>query len=198
METPEGDLIDRSIRGDLVAFNKIVERYQSSMVLHCTGLLRDTALAEDVTQETFVKAWRSLPTFRGDSLRSWLMRIATNGCLDVLRQRSRRATDSLDAQLVEPRATWTTQTHDFSPEEQSEQAELALRLDQALAQLPEEQRIALLMSDVLGYDYHEIAALTDSAIGTVKSRISRARARLRNDLLADPDSREHFERYGRS
>jgi RNA polymerase sigma-70 factor (ECF subfamily) len=198
VETPEGELIERSVRGDLVAFNQIVERYQSSVLMHSTGLLRDAALAEDVTQETFVKAWRNISTFRGDSLRSWLMRIATNGCLDVLRQRNRRATDSLDAQVFEPRATWSSQTHDFSPEEQSEQAELAGRLDRALARLPEDQRIALLLSEVLGYDYHEIATLTESAIGTVKSRISRARTRLRSELLADPDSREHFERYSRS
>jgi RNA polymerase sigma-70 factor, ECF subfamily len=197
-EIPEGVLIDRTMRGDLEAYNQIVERHQANVLLHCSGLLRDSALAEDITQETFVKAWRGLSKFRGDSMRSWLMRIATNGCLDVLRQRSRRATDSLDAHVVEPTAVWSSQTHEFSPEEKSEQAELASRLERALAGLPEDQRVALLMSDALGYDYSEIAALTDSAIGTVKSRISRARARLRRDLLSDPDSREHFERYGRS
>jgi RNA polymerase sigma-70 factor (ECF subfamily) len=198
IDLSEAELIDRSTRGDLDAYNAIVERYQSAVLLHCTALLRDAPLAEDVTQDTFVKAWLGLKRFRGDSVRSWLMRIATNGCLDVLRQRTRRATDSLDAHPVEPVAVWSSQTKESSPEERSEQTELAARLETALSQLPDEQRVALLMSDVLGYDYVEIAALTDTAIGTVKSRISRARARLRLDLLADADSREHFERYGRS
>lgn len=196
--TPEADLIVRASQGDLGAFNQIVELHQAAVLLHCTGILRDSSLAEDVTQETFVKAWKSLPSFRGTTSRAWLMRIATNGCLDLIRQRTRRATDSLDAQVYEPTPVWSSQTHDFSPEEQSEHSELAARLDDALSQLPEDQRIALLMSEVLGYDYQEIADLTASAIGTVKSRISRARARLRTDLLADSESREHFERYGRS
>jgi RNA polymerase sigma-70 factor (ECF subfamily) len=197
-ETPESVLIQRAVDGDLGSFNQILERYQRSVVLHCTGILRDASLAEDVAQETFVKAWKNLATFRGESVRSWLMRIATNGCLDLLRQRNRHLVDSLDAQLTEPTPMWSTQSHDFSPEEQSEQSELAGRLEQALSMLPEDQRVALLMSDVLGYDYIEIASLTDSAIGTVKSRISRARARLRVELLGDNNSREHFERYGRS
>ena len=79
----------------------------------------------------------------------------------------------------------------------AEQRELATKLESALAELPADQRIALLMADVLGYDYLDVAELTGSALGTVKSRISRARARLRAMLLADDGAREHFERYVR-
>jgi len=197
-ETAESILIERAVAGDLTAFNQIVELYQSAVLTHCTAILRDPSLAEDVAQESMVKAWRSISGFRGESIRSWLMRIATNSCLDLIRQRARQATDSLDAQLTEPTPIWSTQSHDFSPEERSEQAELSDRLGAALARLPEEQRVALLMSDALGYEYHEIAEITDSAIGTIKSRISRGRARLRAELLADEQSREHFERYDRS
>ena len=202
---PEGEagnsddlrLIEEAKSGNLDAFNQIVSRYQQQIIIHCTGILRDASLAEDVTQETFIRAWRSLSSFHGTSLRAWLMRIATNRCLDILRQRTRQATDSLDAQLTEPTPVWSTQIQDQSPEERSEQIDLARNLERALDNLPDEQRIALLMSDVLGYDYHEIATITGSAIGTVKSRISRARAKLRQDLLAIADAREHFERYSR-
>lgn len=198
MEIAETVLIERAVAGDQDAFNQIVTRYQHSILLHCTSILRDPMLAEDVAQESMVKAWRNIGSFRGESIRSWLMRIATNSCLDLIRQRTRQAADSLDAQLVEPTPIWSSQSHEFSPEQNSENAELSDRLELALSLLPEEQRMALLMSDVLGYDYHEIAELTGSAMGTIKSRISRARARLRTELLADQDSREHFGRYERS
>jgi RNA polymerase sigma-70 factor (ECF subfamily) len=85
-----------------------------------------------------------------------------------------------------------------SPEINAEHLELNDRLSTALSDLPEDQRVALLMADVLGYDYVEIAELTNTAIGTVKSRISRARGRLRLTLLADANSREHFDRFTRS
>jgi RNA polymerase sigma-70 factor (ECF subfamily) len=196
---PVGDdvLIGRATEGDLEAFNLVVERYQHAVISLCTGILRDASLAEDVAQDTFVRAWKSLPGFKGDSARSWLLRIATNRCFDLLRQRQRHATDSLDAQVIEFEPIWSTQTQNVSPEDQAEQLELGDRLELALSALPADQRVALLMADVLGYDYLEIAELTGSALGTVKSRISRARSRLRAALLADEQSREHFERYVR-
>lgn len=193
----DGILLARANAGDLDAFNIFVERYQHVVIALCTGILRDASLAEDVAQDTFIRAWRNLPGFKGDSARSWLLRIATNRCFDLLRQRNRQATESLDAQPVEHEPTWSTQTREDSPEMQAERGELRMRLDAALEELPADQRIALLMADVLGYDYLEIAEITGSAMGTVKSRISRARSRLRAVLLADDESREHFERYAR-
>lgn len=193
----DGVLLAHANDGDLDAFNIFVERYQHAVIALCTGILRDASLAEDVAQDTFIRAWKSLPGFKGDSARSWLLRIATNRCFDLLRQRNRQATDSLDAQVVELEPIWSTQTGEDSPEAQAERGELGLRLEAALADLPADQRIALLMADVLGYDYLEIAEITGSAMGTVKSRISRARSRLRAALLADDESREHFERYAR-
>ncbi len=194
---PDGELLARAAEGDLDAFNLFVERHQRAVVALCTSILRDTSLAEDVTQDAFIRAWRNLPTFKGESAKPWLFRIATNRCLDLLRQRNRQATDSLDAQLVELKPRWTTQTPHDAPESEAERAEMGDRLDAALTELPDDQRVALVMADVLGYDYVEIAELTGTAMGTVKSRISRARARLRTTLLADTESREHFERYVR-
>jgi RNA polymerase sigma-70 factor (ECF subfamily) len=194
---PDGELLARAAEGDLDAFNLFVERHQRAVVALCTGILRDANLAEDVTQDAFIRAWKNLPSFKGDSAKAWLLRIATNRCLDLLRQRNRQATDSLDAQIVELEPRWTTQSPSESPESEAERVEMGDRLNAALAELPDDQRIALVMADVLGYDYVEIAELTGSAMGTVKSRISRARARLRAALLADTESREHFERYVR-
>ena len=191
----DGILLSRAADGDLDSFNVFIERYQRAVVSLCTGILRDPSLAEDVTQDTFIRAWRNLGSFKGESGKAWILRIATNRCLDLLRQRTRQATDSLDAQLYEPETLWSTQTHSESPDSVAERVELSARIEAALAELPDDQRIALLMADVLGYDYLEVAELTGAAMGTVKSRISRARARLRSILLADETSREHFERY---
>lgn len=197
-DVSDGQLIARAASGDLRAFNAIVERYQRQVFAVCMNLLRDRMAAEDVAQDTFIRAWSAISTFRGDSARSWLLRIASNRCLDLLRQRQRQLTSSLDAQLVEFEPRWSSMVGADSPENISEQLELNVRLSDALSELPEDQRVALLMADVLGYDYVEIAELTSTAIGTVKSRISRARGRLRLTLLSDANSREHFDRFARS
>src|SRR5687768_9483708 len=148
----DGDLLARALDGDLDAFNTFVERYQQTVVNLCTSILRDASLAEDVAQDTFIRAWKNLPGFKGESAKSWLLRIATNRCLDLIRQRTRHATASLHAQVVESEPLWSTQTRDEGPEASAELGELSNRLDMALAELPADQRIALLMADVLGYD----------------------------------------------
>jgi RNA polymerase sigma-70 factor (ECF subfamily) len=171
----DGYLLARALNGDLDAFNEFVERYQHAVVSLCTSILRDASLAEDVAQDTFIRAWKNLPGFKGESAKSWLLRIATNRCLDLIRQRSRQATDSLDAQVVESEPLWSTQTRDDSPEAAAELGELSDRLDTALAELPADQRIALLMSDVLGYDYLDVAELTGT--GQASGRAARGRRR---------------------
>jgi RNA polymerase sigma-70 factor (ECF subfamily) len=196
--TSDGLLLARAASGDLQAFNKVVERYQRQVFAVCMNLLRDRMLAEDVTQDTFIRAWSAIATFQGDSAKSWLLRIASNRCLDLLRQRQRHITSSLDAQTVEYEPRWSSMVGTESPEVNAEHLELSGRLGAALSELPEEQRVALLMADVLGYDYAEIAEMTETAVGTVKSRISRARSRLRLTLLSDDKSREHFDRFARS
>ncbi|CAN5330198.1 hypothetical protein BH09CHL1_BH09CHL1_23480 [soil metagenome] len=197
-DATDGLLVARAAAGDLKAFNDIVERYQRQVFAVCMNLLRDRMAAEDVAQDTFIRAWSAISTFHGDSAKSWLLRIASNRCLDVLRQRQRQLTSSLDAQVVEFEPRWSSMVGADSPETTAEQLELNDRLSDALSDLPEDQRVALLMADVLGYDYVEIADLTNTAIGTVKSRISRARGRLRLTLLSDANSREHFDRFARS
>jgi RNA polymerase sigma-70 factor (ECF subfamily) len=131
-------------------------------------------------------------------VRPWLLRIATNRCYDLLRARGRRPADSLDAELYEIEPEWTSQVGAAEhPDVFAARAELSMHLERALAALPEDQRLAVILADVQGYGYEEVATITGVALGTVKSRISRARARLRQALRDDPTTGELFERFGR-
>ena len=185
----DGELIALAAIGDLDAFNVIVERYERAVYAASWRILRDPMLAEDAAQDTFVRAWNAVESFHGDNAKPWLLRIATNRCLDLIRQRTRQATGSLDEQLTEHEPRWST----LSPQErEAERIELSNRLEAAMARLPDDQRVAIVLADAMGYDYSEVAEMTGSAIGTVKSRISRGRSRLRGILLNDPSAREHF------
>jgi RNA polymerase sigma factor (sigma-70 family) len=173
-----------------------VARHQSSVYNVCLRMLRDAALAEDATQDAFIKAWTAISTFRGGLVRPWLMRIATNRCYDILRAQSRRPAASFDAELIETEPQWTSQTEiGEDPEQHASRHELSVFLERALADLADDQRMAIILSDLQGHSYDEIAQITGVAIGTVKSRISRARTRLREIVLAQTDAREHLERY---
>jgi RNA polymerase sigma-70 factor (ECF subfamily) len=198
---PEDAIDERLIRaaqaGNLDAFNDLVTRHERAVYSVCLRLLRDQAAAEDAAQDTFIRAWGAIETFRGGVVRPWLLRIATNRAYDVIRSRNRRPTRSLDAELFESEPEWTTQAHSEGPESYAGRTELARYLDQALAQLPEDQRTAIVLSDVQGYGYEDIANVTGVAIGTVKSRISRGRSSLRALLKQDEANRELFERFVR-
>ena len=191
-------LVRAAQQGEIASFNALVRRHERAVFNVCLRLLRDVQAAEDVTQDTFVKGWTAIESFRGDAVRPWLLRIATNRCYDVLRARARRPTRSLDAEPFEIEPDWTSQTgREEHPEAFSTRAELALLLERALAALPDDQRLAVILVDVQGYGYDEAAAVSGAAIGTVKSRLSRARARLRQTLRDDPACAELFERFGR-
>lgn len=191
-------LVRNAQRGDLHSFNTIVTRHQRAVYNLCLRMLRDGALAEDATQDAFIKAWTAIATFRGGMVRPWLLRIATNRCYDVLRAQGRRPADSLDSELVESEPRWTSQSEVADhPEHHATRRELSQFLERALGELPDDQRLAIILSDVHGHTYDEIAQITDVAVGTVKSRISRARSRLRELMLANTDAREHVERYQR-
>jgi RNA polymerase sigma-70 factor (ECF subfamily) len=191
-------LIQNAQQGDLPSFNTLVTRHQRSVYNVCLRMLRESALAEDAAQDTFIKAWTSIGTFRGGLVRPWLLRIATNRCYDILRSQGRRPASSLDAELVESEPQWTSQTAIAEhPEGHATRRELSAYLERALGELPDDQRLAIILSDVQGHSYDEIAQITEVAVGTVKSRIFRARARLRELVLAETNAREHLERYQR-
>ncbi len=186
METHDDEpgLISRSRDGDLEAFNVLVERYQRPLYNLCLRMLAVPEAAEDATQEAFINAFRALSTFRGGSFRAWLFRVGANSCYDELRRRRSRPAVSLD----EPRGAGgqTLDVADAEPglDELMERGELAELLQRALAVLPADQRLAIVLADVHGLDYSEIAVAMDCSLGTVKSRINRGRQRLRRALRA--------------
>jgi RNA polymerase sigma-70 factor (ECF subfamily) len=180
----EPDLTARGRTGDLDAFNVLVERYQRPLYNLCLRLLASPEAAEDATQDAFIHAFRSISTYRGGSFRAWLFRIGANACYDEMRRRRARPALSLDEPRGEEQQTIDVAGHDPTPDEHLERVELAAVLQEALAGLPPDQRLAIVLADVQGFDYSEIAVAMECSLGTVKSRISRGRAQLRVILQA--------------
>ncbi|MBA3450494.1 MAG: sigma-70 family RNA polymerase sigma factor [Chloroflexia bacterium] len=189
-------LIRASQAGDLEAFNLLVQRHERPVFNVALRLLRDVGLAEDATQDTFIRAWQNIRTFQTGSVRSWLYKIATNRSYDMLRASARRPAGSLEAEMVEIEPIWASSGHgEESPDAHALRRELSIYLERALTALPDDQRMVVLLVDVQGLDYHEVAETMGIALGTVKSRLSRARAKIRQALADDAPARELFERY---
>ena len=180
--TDEPALIRSAQHGDWEAFNGLVLRYQQQVYNLAYRIMGDEAAASDVTQEAFISAYRHVGSFHQGSFKNWLLRIARNACYDELRCRKRRATVSLDATLVTEEGVieFDLPTSTDGPEQIVQRRELADLLQRGINQLPFEQRLALVLRDVQGLRYDEIAEITHSKYGTVKSRLSRARAKLRD------------------
>jgi len=190
------DLVRAAQAGDLDAFNILVQRHERPVFNVALRLLRDVGLAEDATQDTFIRAWQNIRTFQTGSVRSWLYKIATNRAYDMLRASARRPAGSLEAEIVEIEPIWTSGGQDEeSPDAHALRRELSIYLERALTALPDDQRMVVLLVDVQGLDYHEVAEAMGIALGTVKSRLSRARAKIRQALADDASARELFERY---
>ena len=177
----DAELVRRSQGGDLDAFNAIVSRYQSQVVNVAARVLGSRAGGEDAAQEAFISAYRGIGRFRGGSLRAWLMRIAVNAGRDMLRVRRRRPEDSLDESLTNP--SFQPVAEGESPEEYATRSELNTELQRAILTLPDDQRTVLVLIDVQGLTYDEAAEAVGTSIGTVKSRLSRARAKVRDSLM---------------
>lgn len=184
-DVEESTLVQRSRGGDIAAFNVLVERFQRGLYNLCLRMLGSGAAAEDATQEAFIAAFRRLDSFRGGSFRAWLYRIAANVCYDELRRRRARPAVSLDATLDEGGLAEIASPIP-SPARQLERGEVVAAIQKALDALPSDQRLAVILCDVQGMDYAEISAVVGAPLGTVKSRIARARLRLRAILRADP------------
>jgi len=186
----EADLISRSTQGDLDAFNLLVEQYQRPLYNICLRMLNSQEAAEDATQEAFIAAYRAIHRFRGArpggraaGFRAWLFRIGVNACYDELRRRHARPAASLDVPRGESGRTLDVPNPGPTLEERAQTAELGFAIQEALSALPSDQRLAVVLCDVQGLDYAEIAQVMGVSLGTVKSRINRARSRLRTFLL---------------
>jgi len=181
----EASLLRDSLAGDLDAFNRLVELHQRLVFNICLRMLGSPAAAEDATQEAFISAWRNISSFRGQSFRAWLTRIAANACTDELRRRSRRPAVSLDAPAAGEEAPLEIPDRAAGPEEAALRADQRRRIQAALLDLPADQRLAVVMCDVQGFAYEEIAEAMRTSVGTVKSRIARGREKLRRLLAAE-------------
>jgi RNA polymerase sigma-70 factor, ECF subfamily len=172
-----------ALEGDVEAFNQLVAAYQDYLFGLTLRVVRDRAAAEDAVQEAFFSAYRNLSRFRGDSFRSWLTRIALNAATDVLRVRKRRPAGPYPEWEDE---AWQPPSDEAEgPERQAIEAQRRRVLGAAMARITPDQRTAIILYDVHGYDYAEIAELTRVSVGTVKSRIHRGRLALRELLAGD-------------
>lgn len=186
----EALLVARSQSGDVNAFNQLVLHYQQTVYNVILRMLGDRDTSADVAQETFIAAYRAIQSFRGgSSLRAWLLRIATNQACDHWRRTNRHPVDSLDSVMDEGEphgvglpGTLVTTEQAANPEEFLLNQELQVLIQKGLQELPLDQRVAVVLCDVQGLSYEEIAASTQTSLGTVRSRIARGRARLRDYL----------------
>jgi RNA polymerase sigma-70 factor (ECF subfamily) len=175
-------LVERARAGDLEAFNDLVVCYQELLFALVVRMVPDRDQASDCVQEAFFSAYRNLDAFRGGSVRSWISRIAINAAMDTQRYRKRRPADpypELEDDAWQPPADASA-----DPVTTALTSERHKVLNEALRQVTDDQRTAIVLYDVEGYDYAEIAEMTGVSLGTVKSRIHRGRLALRG-LLVD-------------
>jgi RNA polymerase sigma-70 factor (ECF subfamily) len=176
-------LVEQSKAGELEAFNRLVELYQDYLFSMTVRVVRDRDVAEDAVQDAFFSAYRNLDRFSGTSFRAWLTRIAINAARDILRKRKRRPS--------QPYPEWEDESWQppapasEGPEQVSVAGQQRAVLARAMTAITDDQRAAIILYDVQGYDYGEIAEMTEVSVGTVKSRIHRGRLALREELGAN-------------
>jgi len=181
----EASLIRSSREGDLDAFNQLVLRYQAMIYNLAQRILGDPDSADDITQETFLTAYLNLPRFRNGSFRSWLYRIATNACYDVHRQHKRHPVLSIEKEIIEEQEflpLFDVHGSSLMPEAEFDRHELGRVIQKALDHLDVDQRTVVVLVDLQDFDYQEAAQILGIPVGTVKSRLARARMSLRQLL----------------
>lgn len=188
MQQDESFLIKKAARGDVESFEKLIEAHQKKVFNIALGMLKNPADAEDIAQDVFIKVYKSLKNFKGQSsFSTWLYRVTTNTCLDELRRRKTRQTFSIDEEIVTQEGEVSKQVVDDSPspDEILEKNELKRNISHAISKLAKEHRTVIVLRDMQGFSYEEIANILQLPLGTVKSRINRARLTLKDILKAD-------------
>ena len=185
----ERELIRKAGRGDAYAFEQLMTVHESKMYAVALRMCGNREDAQDCLQEAMLRVYRAISGFKGQSsFSTWVYRITMNSCLDELRRRKSRAAVSLDSMLE---SGFAPSDESDTPEESSLRSEQKRALEKAIAQLPEDMRAAIVLRDIQGCSYDEIAQALDTNVGTIKSRISRGREKLRAVLT------EQLELFGR-
>ena len=187
MTQTERELVSRARAGDTAAFEQLMLDNQDRVYTLCLRMTGNREDALDLAQETFLNAWRGRSSFQGNSsFSTWVYRLASNACIDFLRKRKRRqqgesphSLDDEEAPLPEPADPRG------SPEEELERRELRRAVERGLQALPDHHRQVLVMRELSGMSYQEIGAVLDLDLGTVKSRIARARLALKKFLVQE-------------
>ncbi|MCP4363276.1 MAG: RNA polymerase sigma factor [Chloroflexi bacterium] len=178
----EAALIEQAKKGDVSAYNRLVIQYQQVVYNVAYRVMGEPQSAEDMTQEAFISAYKSINSFRGGSFKSWLLRIVTNRCYDELRKYKRRPQSSIE-EITEEHASFAfMRDPKEGPEKFQQRLDMIQAIENCLQGLPDDQRMTAVLGDIEGYDYKEIAKITRVSLGTVKSRMSRARRKLRECL----------------
>jgi RNA polymerase sigma-70 factor (ECF subfamily) len=181
----EADLIRQAKRHNLNAFNELVLLYQDMAYNVAYRIMGEGVSAADATQDAFISAYEKLHTFADETnFKAWLLRIVTNKCYDMLKYNKRRPGSSLDEMTEANESSKWLVGDGAQPEEEQEVGEMVAAVQHCLDALPDDQRIVAILCDVEGYDYNAAAEIAATSLGTIKSRLSRARAKLR-DCLRD-------------
>jgi RNA polymerase sigma-70 factor (ECF subfamily) len=181
----EGALIQDALNGDLNAFNTLVLHYQDMAYNIAYRIMGEPGAADDATQEGFISAYQKLHQYRGGSFKAWLLRIVTNNCYDELRRRQRQPVTPLKPDLPDGETLedpYWIEDDSLSPEEQTEQAELQSAIQNCINELDKKFKVILVLVDVEGLDYQTAAEAAGTPVGTVKSRLARARERVQDCL----------------
>ena len=178
----EEKLIKRAVKGDAAAFNELLGQHEKRMYAVCLRMCGNHEDAQDCLQEAMLRVYRAISGFKGQSsFSTWLYRVTMNACLDELRKRKNKLSTSLDGMLD---AGWSPADERDTPEKHVLSAEKRTVIQQTIAELPEDMRSAIVLRDIQGFSYDEIAQMLEINVGTIKSRISRGREKLREKFLS--------------
>lgn len=181
----ESKLIRRASEGDAASFNSLMQMHERRMYAVAVRMCGNPEDAQDCLQEAMLRIYRSIAGFKAQSsFSTWVYRITMNACLDELRKRKNRPSTSLDGLVDEG---WSPPDNAESPEKYAVRSEVRNSLHRLIGELPEDMRAAIVLRDIQGYSYDEIARMLDANVGTIKSRISRGRERLREKIAASPE-----------
>ena len=185
VQQDEERLVEKAINGDARAFEILMEKHEARMYAVALRMCGNREDAQDCLQDAMIRIYKALPTFKGQSsFSTWAYRITMNTCLDDLRRKKTRQASSLDAMLD---LGWSPADEENTPERSYGEKEVRRELSKAIQSLPEDMRAAVVLRDVQGFSYEEIASMLNINIGTIKSRISRGREKLREILSGNAE-----------